>query len=60
MKVLSDGSVRELKDGGSDVKVTYDNRLEYLEAMKKILLKEFDKQIAALQRGLLSVVPQVW
>ena len=59
MKVLSDGSVKELKDGGSDVKVTYDNRLEYLEAMKKILLKEFDKQIAALQRGLLSVVPQV-
>ena len=57
--VLSDGSVKELKEGGGDIKVTFQNRKEFLEAMKKVRLKEFDKQISALQRGLLSVVPQV-
>jgi len=56
--VLSDGSVKELKDGGGEIKVTFDNRLDFLAAVKKVRLKEFDKQIAALQRGLLSVVPQ--
>ena len=56
--MLSDGSVRELEAGGC-VKVDYDNRLEYLAAMKQARLREFDKQIAALQKGLLSVVPQV-
>jgi len=56
--VLSDGSVRELADGGGNIKVSFDNRLDFIAAMKQTRLREFDKQIAALQRGLLSVVPQ--
>lgn len=42
---LSDGTLCTLKDGGSDKCVTFDERLEYCEMVKKVRMSESDKQV---------------
>lgn len=55
---LSDGSVVEVKDGGYQVQVDYDARLEYCELVKKTRMMESINQVKAMRSGLLSVIPQ--
>lgn len=56
--ILSDGSEVELSMDGSHNLVTYEDRFHYCKQVKKIRMAESDKQIDAIRRGLLSVVPQ--
>ena len=53
----SDGIERELRKGSGFRVVTFDTRLEWCEAVKAVRLGEFSNQIAAITRGMDSVVP---
>lgn len=53
----SDKVEREVMKGGSEMRVTYANRLQYCDAVVKARLCEFDEQIAAMGRGMGEVVP---
>lgn len=54
--ILSDGTNYELKPNGNDEYVKYQDRLEYIELVKKARIHESDKQLNALKNGLESVV----
>lgn len=54
---LSDGSKVELKEGGKDIDVTYENRLEYVNLVRQRRLVESRAQVAAMRRGLAAMVP---
>uniref|UniRef100_A0A7N8XDQ5 HECT domain containing 3 n=1 Tax=Mastacembelus armatus TaxID=205130 RepID=A0A7N8XDQ5_9TELE len=56
--LLSDGQMVELIPGGSNVAVHYEDRGEFIRLVQKARLEESKKQIAAMQAGLLKVVPQ--
>ncbi|CAN9503008.1 unnamed protein product [Ophioblennius macclurei] len=56
--LLTDGQMVELIPGGSSVPVRYEDRLEFIRLVQKARLEESKQQIAAIQRGLLTVVPQ--
>ena len=43
--ILSDGTCYELKTNGSEEFVTYQDRLAYIEQVKKVRLSECDKQV---------------
>ncbi|TRY84150.1 hypothetical protein DNTS_026050 [Danionella cerebrum] len=55
---LSDGRLVELIPGGSAVVVRYEDRLEFIKLVQKARLEENREQIAAIQAGLVKVVPQ--
>jgi HECT-domain (ubiquitin-transferase) len=56
--VSSDGTTEvELIPGGRDIPVTFSNRLRYCESAERFRLHEFDAQLAAIRRGLSTVVP---
>jgi hypothetical protein len=52
----SDGVERELVPGQRHRPVTFDSRLEYCDSVLAARLSEFDKQIAAIERGLTEVI----
>jgi hypothetical protein len=54
----SDQREVELMPGGRDKPVSFDNRLERCDLIEQYRLHEFDRQAAAVRRGLGSVVPQ--
>uniref|UniRef100_A0A668AXG1 HECT domain containing 3 n=1 Tax=Myripristis murdjan TaxID=586833 RepID=A0A668AXG1_9TELE len=56
--LLSDGQMVELIPGGSNVAVRYEDRREFIRLVQKARLEESKQQIAAMQAGLLKVVPQ--
>lgn len=56
--LLSDGQMMELIPGGSNVAVRYEDRCEFIRLVQKARLEESKQQIAAMQAGLLKVVPQ--
>ncbi|XP_033838136.1 E3 ubiquitin-protein ligase HECTD3 isoform X1 [Periophthalmus magnuspinnatus] len=56
--LLSDGTMGELIPGGSNVAVRYEDRCEFSRLVQKARLEESKQQIAAMQAGLLKVVPQ--
>lgn len=53
----SDGVERELVKGGQKILVTYATRLEYCNLVINARLSEFNKQVAAIGRGMAEVVP---
>ncbi|KAF5895506.1 E3 ubiquitin-protein ligase HECTD3 isoform X1, partial [Clarias magur] len=55
---LSDGRPVELTPGGSSVVVRYEDRVEFTHLVQKARLDESREQIAAIQAGLMKVVPQ--
>jgi len=54
----SDGSVLEIKPGGINIHVEYSERVAFMEAVQTLLMNESNEQIAAIRKGLLSVIPQ--
>eukprot|EP00479_Gromia_sphaerica_P002663 TRINITY_DN13128_c0_g1_i1.p1 TRINITY_DN13128_c0_g1~~TRINITY_DN13128_c0_g1_i1.p1 ORF type:complete len:127 (+),score=23.01 TRINITY_DN13128_c0_g1_i1:423-803(+) len=54
---LSDKSVAELKENGSQIKVTFANRNEYVNRVFNARLHEHDIQIESIRRGIGKVVP---
>lgn len=55
---LSDGRLVELIPGGSSVVVQYEERVEFIHLVQKARMEESREQIAAIQAGLIKVVPQ--
>uniref|UniRef100_A0A8B9H6Q8 HECT domain containing 3 n=1 Tax=Astyanax mexicanus TaxID=7994 RepID=A0A8B9H6Q8_ASTMX len=55
---LSDGRLVELIPGGGSVVVRYEDRMEFVRLVQKSRLEESKEQIAAIQAGLMKVVPQ--
>ena len=53
----SSGATAELCDGGSNRPVTYGNHLEFADSMERFRLQECAVQLAAMRRGIGSVVP---
>lgn len=53
----SDNRVVVLKPSGQSVAVTFANRCEYADLVESYRLHEFDLQVAALYRGISTVVP---
>ena len=43
--ILSDGSNYELKPNGNEEYVSYQDRLEYIEMVKKARIRESDRQV---------------
>ena len=54
----ADGRAVELLPGGFDMRVEWSNRHDYVRLAKRYKLHEFDLQVAALKRGLYSIVPE--
>jgi len=54
---LSDKSKVPLMEGGENIRVTYENRLEYVKLVEQTRLHESKVQIAAIRRGLSDIVP---
>ncbi|KNC55091.1 HECT domain containing 3 [Thecamonas trahens ATCC 50062] len=55
--LLSDGSRVELCPGGAEKRVTYENRLEFVDLVLEARLHEADTQMRAVEEGLGSIVP---
>ena len=53
----SDNRQVDLIPGGANTPVTFSNRHQYCDLTEQYRLHEFDKQIAAVRRGLASIVP---
>jgi hypothetical protein len=53
----SDGIERELFPGGKNVIVDFNSRESFCDKVLDVRLKEFDKQVAAISKGLGAVVP---
>ncbi|GAB5369199.1 hypothetical protein AAMO2058_001385000, partial [Amorphochlora amoebiformis] len=47
----------ELKENGKDTKPTWENRLEYINLLKVSKLNEVRSQVAAIRKGLGTIVP---
>nr|XP_010593610.2 E3 ubiquitin-protein ligase HECTD3 isoform X2 [Loxodonta africana] len=56
--VLSDQQVVELIPGGAGIVVGYEDRSRFIQMVQKARLEESKEQLAAMQAGLLKVVPQ--
>uniref|UniRef100_A0A2K5IVZ8 HECT domain-containing protein n=1 Tax=Colobus angolensis palliatus TaxID=336983 RepID=A0A2K5IVZ8_COLAP len=56
--VLSDQQVVELIPGGAGIVVGYGDRSRFIQLVQKARLEESKEQVAAMQAGLLKVVPQ--
>lgn len=57
MPVAGGGSELELKEGGKNATVTWNNKDEYLRLARKHRESEFATQMAAVRRGLGTLVP---
>lgn len=55
--VSSDERVVELFPGGAKIDVTFDNRKQFCDLVENFRLHEFDKQAAAVRRGLSAMIP---
>jgi hypothetical protein len=55
--ITSTGAEVELVPGGRDIAVTMANRHRYADAAEALRLHEYDVQLAALRRGLATMVP---
>jgi hypothetical protein len=53
----SDESIVELKEGGKNIPVTWALRAEYARLVKAFRLHEVSSQVAAIRRGLISIIP---
>ena len=53
----SDQREIELKPGGNDIPVDFDNRLERCDLIEQYRLHEFDDQAAAVRQGIACIVP---
>eukprot|EP01114_Cavostelium_apophysatum_P001689 TRINITY_DN1146_c0_g1_i2.p1 TRINITY_DN1146_c0_g1~~TRINITY_DN1146_c0_g1_i2.p1 ORF type:complete len:4271 (-),score=1642.72 TRINITY_DN1146_c0_g1_i2:54-12866(-) len=53
----SDGTRVALKEGGESIKVTFENRDEYVKLIEKTRLNESALQIAAIRRGVADIIP---
>ncbi|XP_064625661.1 E3 ubiquitin-protein ligase HECTD3-like isoform X2 [Lineus longissimus] len=56
--VRSDGVTIPLKENGANVKVTFDDRLEYIRLVQDARMNESNEQTKAMRQGLLEVVPE--
>ncbi|XP_043820262.1 E3 ubiquitin-protein ligase HECTD3 [Dromiciops gliroides] len=56
--VLSDQRMVELLPGGASMAVRYEDRGRFIQLVQKARLEESKEQVAAMQVGLLKVVPQ--
>jgi hypothetical protein len=54
---LEGGSTVELVPGGAGVKLSWENRDDFCRRAEAALLHQFDDQVAAVRRGLATVVP---
>ena len=54
----SNGDIIEVIENGSNIHITYENRLYYVNKAIEFRLHEFDVQCLAIHRGLTSIVPQ--
>jgi len=54
---LSDKTKVPLRDGGEETDLYYDNREEYIKLVEHVRLHESDRQLSAIRKGLVSVVP---
>ncbi len=52
----SDGVEREIKPGSGSRVVTYENREEFCDAILNNRLREFEKQVLAIERGMSEVI----
>jgi len=53
----SNDSVIDLKPGGRDVPVKWEEREEYIKAVEKHRLSEFKEQVEHIRKGLATIVP---
>jgi hypothetical protein len=53
-----DGQPVELVPGGASIRVDASNYKQFTQLAREFKLREFDRSIAALQRGLYSVIPE--
>lgn len=53
----ADGRQVELVKGGSTRVLTFENRMEWADAMEQYRLREVDTQVAAIRRGMGTIVP---
>lgn len=51
------GDEVELLPGGASMPVTFTNRLRFCDLVEQFRLHEFDEQVAAMKRGLATIVP---
>jgi len=54
---LSDKTKVPLIPGGENIKVTFENRHEYIKLVEKVRLNESEVQIQAIRRGIADIVP---
>jgi other hect domain ubiquitin protein ligase E3 len=54
---LSDKTKVPLKEGGENIKVSIENRDEYIGLVEKKRLNESNRQLAAIRRGLSDLIP---
>ena len=54
----ADGKLVELLPGGLDMRVTWDTRDQYIKLAESYKIHEFDKQVTALRKGLVAVIPE--
>ena len=52
----SDGVEREIKPGVGSRVVTYENREEFCDVVSNNRLREFEKQVLAIERGMSEVI----
>jgi hypothetical protein len=53
----ADGRLAELKPGGKNIPVTWQNRNEFIALAEHYRLNEFNSQTEALCRGVASIIP---
>lgn len=54
---LSNGTRVPLKEGGENIKVTFENKDEYIKLVEELRLNEGNLQLAAIRRGLGDIIP---
>lgn len=52
-----EGQLIELVPGGADKVVTYENRLEYVDAVVQYRLEEYALQVDAMRKGMGAIIP---
>jgi hypothetical protein len=55
--ITTDGRTIELVPGGAEKEVTFENRNYYCDLVEQYRLHEFDRQAAAVRRGLAAMLP---
>mmetsp|Transcript_23255 Transcript_23255/g.22841 ORF Transcript_23255/g.22841 Transcript_23255/m.22841 type:complete len:123 (-) Transcript_23255:417-785(-) len=55
---LSDEKILELKEGGKDIKVEFEDRVGYIKKAMYTRMKECQLQTEAIKRGIVQIVPE--